>query len=772
MPTEDSKESKTSGDQQKDEAIQVNSKPSTVSEKPKPEELSEEDQNLKEGLELAVVRLQEDDDSLHKPALDHLVNEIRSSTASMTSVPKPLKFLRPHYETLRKVYESWPMSHSMKKQMADVMSVLAMTMASAGSRECLKFKLLGTQVNVSSWGHEYVRALAGEISEEFNARTLDSSPDDEVFTDDLMKLVDDILPFQMQHNAEAEAVDLLMEVRQLNKLLETPVVDERNYERVCLYLLRSANYVIDPDDLNSLFRTTFTIYKKQKKFTDALRVAIKIDSDELVADLFNSESNAPEVVKRQMSLILARHKSPFVSDESHLNELIGNCKLSEQFREVALSMDLSSPKAPEDIYKTQVGETSSLARRNNNATNAATDSARANLASTFVNAFVNAGFCSDTLMTEENSGWLFKNKSNGVLSAAASLGMIMLWNVEEGINQIDKFLHHNDEFVKAGACLGIGIVSSGVRDESDACLALLTDFIESSGNQASVRTASICGLGLAYAGARKEELKDILESIVSNTETTNITDVSLAALSLGLIYIGTCNDDISSVLLQRLMESSEADLNHTASRYLCLGLGLIYLGKGEMSDAVLEAVRTIEHKRGKYAEITLETCAYAGTGNVLKVQQMLRLCAEHLTEGAEHQAVAVLGIAMTAMGEEVGAEMTLRTFDHLLQYGELPVRRVVPLALSLLYVSNPEYSVIDQLSRLSHDQDAEVSQCAIFGLGLVSAGSNNSRVANLLRQLVDFYSKEANHLFVVRVAQGLNAMGKGLMSLNPYHSDR
>lgn len=49
-------------------------------------------------------------------------------------------------------------------------------------------------------------------------------------------------------------------------------------------------------------------------------------------------------------------------------------------------------------------------------------------------------------------------------------------------------------------------------------------------------------------------------------------------------------------------------------------------------------------------------------------------------------------------------QMSLRTFDHLLHYGELPVKRVVPLALSLLYISNPDYSVIDQLSRLSHDQ--------------------------------------------------------------------
>jgi len=27
----------------------------------------------------------------------------------MTAVPKPLKFLRPHYEKLEKAYESWPL---------------------------------------------------------------------------------------------------------------------------------------------------------------------------------------------------------------------------------------------------------------------------------------------------------------------------------------------------------------------------------------------------------------------------------------------------------------------------------------------------------------------------------------------------------------------------------------------------------------------------------------------------------------------------------------
>merc|ERR1712157_402662 len=120
-----------------------------------------------------------------------------------------------------------------------------------------------------------------------------------------------------------------------------------------------------------------------------------------------------------------------------LNELIGNEKLSEQFLKLGQDLDVVDAKTPEDIYKSHLAETGGFSRRRDTG-GAQVDSARANLASTFVNAFVNAGFGQDKLMTPDNE-WLYKNKDHGMMSAAASLGSILLWNVDEGLTQIDKF---------------------------------------------------------------------------------------------------------------------------------------------------------------------------------------------------------------------------------------------------------------------------------------------------------------------------------------------
>ena len=77
--------------------------------------------------------------------LQSISEEIRSATTSMTSVPKPLKFLRKHYDSVKAYYESMPESDN-KPKLADVLSILAISSAAKDSRESLKFRLAGSKV--------------------------------------------------------------------------------------------------------------------------------------------------------------------------------------------------------------------------------------------------------------------------------------------------------------------------------------------------------------------------------------------------------------------------------------------------------------------------------------------------------------------------------------------------------------------------------------------------------------------------------------------------
>lgn len=70
------------------------------------EELSDEDKALIEKMQMLVTRCTDVEKGLRVNALTEMAREIREATSSMTSVPKPLKFLRPHYATLQQNHTS------------------------------------------------------------------------------------------------------------------------------------------------------------------------------------------------------------------------------------------------------------------------------------------------------------------------------------------------------------------------------------------------------------------------------------------------------------------------------------------------------------------------------------------------------------------------------------------------------------------------------------------------------------------------------------------
>mmetsp|Transcript_17190 Transcript_17190/g.44108 ORF Transcript_17190/g.44108 Transcript_17190/m.44108 type:complete len:912 (-) Transcript_17190:167-2902(-) len=744
-------------------------------------DLSEEDLALRADLEMLVGRVGEGDAGVATAAVSAIGDQIRSATTSMTSVPKPLKFLRRHYDGLKATHEKLAAASSpVAGPLADVLSVLGMTAGPEGGRDTLRFRLRGSGAPVGDWGHEYVRHITGEISAEYKERSEKEETGKAPEVGDLLELVAQIIPYHMSHNAEPEAVDLLVEVERLDLLAAH--TDEKNYARTCLYLVSCCNYLPEPDNVTVL-RTALEVYGKQGKVVDAMRVALKMNSKADVESVFARCADGLE--RRQLCFLLARQGFVLdledgpaaVADEDEreaLLEIMSNSKLSEYYLMLARDLDVMEPKTPQDVYKNHLVDGSAPA---------GIDSAKQNLAATFVNAFVNAGFGQDKLLTavpegegDESVSWMHKNKEHGKMSAAASLGMITLWDVEGGLTQIDKYMYMNDPHVVAGALLAVGVVNCCVQNENDPAFALLYESV--SKDNPAIRVGAIMGLGLAYAGTCKEEVQELLVPIVIDTDVP-MEVAGFAALSLGLVFVSTQQEDCVQALLQALMMRSEAELGQPFAKMFCLALGLLFLGKQDAVDATLEVAKTLHECISKFCQVTLTSLAYAGTGDVLKVQELLAMCGEHIEVEdsnsawkATHQGPAVLGIAVIAMGEELGTDMAMRMMEHLLQYGEAPVRRAVPLAVALLNASNPNMQPMDMLSRLSHDTDSEVAHNAVLALGIMGAGTNNARLAGMLRSLSSYYGKEPNLLFMVRIAQGLVHMGKGLMSLSPYHTDR
>jgi 26S proteasome regulatory subunit N1 len=634
--------------------------------------------------------------------------------------------------------------------------------------ETLKYRLLAPSGDLGSWGHEYIRHLALEIGQDYQRRTAEEED-----TDELISLAKTLVPYFLSHNAEADAVDLLSELEHIHDIPQ--YLDQNTYQRVCLYMVSMVNLLPYPEDQDFL-KTAHEIYKHYKQLPQAMTLAIRLNDPDLIHQDFDSTEDI--VLKKQMAFQIARQQiwlePPNDSEEEQqLAECMSNSRLADHFKTLGKELNVLDTKVPEDIYKTHL-ESSRTAGMTNVET-----SARHNLASAFVNAFVNAGFGSDKLMLvdHDKTSWIWKTKEDGQISTTASLGMLMQWDVDGGLDKIDKYFHAKEDEIKAGALLATGILNSGVRNDADPALALLGDEAVSSKN-VSIRVSAIMGLGLSYAGTNRGDLLDLLLPIVEDT-SLDMQISAMAALSLGLICVGSLNDRLSEAIINTLLdEDRQKQLKDKWTRFMTLGLALLYFGRQEEVDVILETLKAIDHPMAKPAGVLVEVCAWAGTGAVLKLQELLHICNDHIEDGDEKkgeellQSYAVIGLGLIAMGEDVGQDMVLRQFGHLMHYGEANIRKAVPLAMGLVSPSNPQMKVYDTLSRYSHDNDHDVAINAIFAMGLLGAGTNNARLAQLLRQLASYYHRDQNSLFMVRIAQGLLHMGKGTMTINPFHTDR
>lgn len=448
-------------------------------------------------------------------------------------MPKPLKFLSPHYDDLKTFYEGLP-EGEFKKEMADLLSVLGIVLSEEGSFEAIKFAIAGSRKGLDGWGHEYLRSLAGEVSQTY-ARYLEEGKD----VKELEFMIDTIVPHCMKHHEEPEAIDLLIEVEQLPKLI--PLCNEHNYNRVTQYLKSCGPYAADSEDMSSIYRTCFEVYFTLDKLPEALIVAQKINDTELIKKTIDTCTDP--IVKKQLCLILGRARSNYETDDESLLEIISYEKLSSHFKSLAKELDVVAPKTPEAVFKSHLEDKVP--------DEAKLDSHKVNLSITYANSFINCGFGKDTLILkgEENDDddeWIWKNKESGQTAVSASIGMLLLWDIDEGFGVIDKYMESTNDLIRAGAYMAVGLVNSGIKNDNDPVFALLSEKLEE-GNEYE-KMGALMGLSFTYAGSCREEFLELINPMILDGDNS-VELAAVAALVAGFLFLGSANEDCISTIV-------------------------------------------------------------------------------------------------------------------------------------------------------------------------------------------------------------------------------
>ncbi|EAN96983.1 26S proteasome regulatory non-ATPase subunit, putative, partial [Trypanosoma cruzi] len=251
-----------------------------------PQKLSEEDEYIKIQVELLVTRAGDSNPVLAATAIQQLIELLRTNKGgSVASVPKPLKYVRSMYAQLEKALKDTA-DASVAVRLHDVLSFVAMTIEFPdGRRASLEHKLQGTQDDLAEWGHEYLRFLAGSISAEWKERIGRAEG-----VNHLTGFIRQIVSYMVSHQDEPTAVDLLMEVEDMNAIL--PLTDSHNYRRIASYLAAVSKYLTRPMDTAAL-RVVYDIYVKMESYNEALLVALQLGDRGLVKGLFEKCYSAP-----------------------------------------------------------------------------------------------------------------------------------------------------------------------------------------------------------------------------------------------------------------------------------------------------------------------------------------------------------------------------------------------------------------------------------------------------------------------------------------------
>ncbi|KMV66233.1 26S proteasome regulatory complex protein [Encephalitozoon cuniculi EcunIII-L] len=685
---------------------------------------------MEEGeLKIIVERIQDPDIDIQNNALNMLFDVTKSSHSKSIDTIN-FQYLADNLDVLEDVCKR--LEGNKKRWLCDIISAICVV---DDERKLLGYRVEGNIIDLKEWGHLYVKKLIGCIADVKNnkmdfpfAKTRDVGRE--------------CIDFLFKHNAEFEAIDFLVEVGGIEAVLD--YVDTHNYNRIVLYL----------EDMNSFVDLEEVILKIYLKMGDHSRYVVGLirrqKSKEAIEYVRSIEDRD---YRKQCLYILARCNLYYEASDPEEKYILSNGYIKDVYREIGAELEIDKPSKMDAILK-----------------GFKYDKDTRQLASIGIaNGFVHMGYGRDPIFLPQEGDSRVPLDYEAILgcdvpdliSVFGSIGVIESWNSEKVMETLQEHIFADFSYRKTGSLLGLAL--SGLRnfEERPAILALLSNNLQSSSSIHVI--ATLLGIEAMFSGTQAEEVRELLQPLMFS-DSSEV--VFFTSFTLGSVFCGSADEDLTSLMLQTFVEKGK-ESETQFFRFLMLGLASLFYRRKDVECGIME----IGGALSKHESILIKGFQYVGTGDSNVIESILTDSFTGDTD-ALLESLGLLSCALVSMGDETSSQMVGRIVSSSLLLDSSHLRSVLPLCYSILYPSNPQVNVLDMLEKSLNIGETNCIISTIVSLGLIGAGTLNSRITKILDQQYSYYYKDSKVLPVLKIAQGLVSLGKGLLSISPLYFDK
>ncbi len=489
-------------------------------------------------------------------------------------------------------------------------------------------------------------------------------------------------------------------------------------------------------------------------------------SEELKNKSISSSEGSNDKSESVKNSIHSDKKIKISFDEKTVTHILENKHVKEFYTDVAESLEILMSKKLDYMFKGLNADK--------------VDAAAA------ANALVHFGYCRDPVFFPGKGDFRVKDeylkqlRSDNNIATVASIGMINAFDPSATIECLGQRVHD-----APGAMLAYAISAYKTGDRERNIIGLITAGLQSDsmgqlGNAEGV-LGMLAGLAVVYAGTNDQT---VYATVFPMLSSTNHNIALFAIYVLGVVFPGDM--EILNSVIEIFAELKKE--NSMFVNYAILGLALFFykqeidinliksaLNEENNSDFIESQYSSSKDKEKLklakmfasldcHSRILALGFAYIGTGNSLVIDHIFAFTLVGKID-ALMESLGFIAASLIGIGDDIAQELINRICSSALLLDSPYLRNLIPLCIAILYPSNPNPDVIDNLERQINSSDVNIN--SIIALGIVAAGSCSARVLSVLAQNFNTSYKDPKASSALLYAQGLVNLGKGLCTLSP-----